>query len=271
MKFYILLFFCFSVQAQSKNHYFGLSMSTGFNSDGNIQVRENDVLGDDLHLKDELGMDQLIGLNLTYGYKFEKNWLDFSFTQYFIAGKATFANTFNFNGAIYAAGNTNISKTNFRKITILYKVVHTGERHSLDQLIWGGGINLETLKFYIKGNLDPSTTRFEKFEAFDRQIFPVPMGFISYGEQIQSQLGYRLTGSLAYIPHIKTPYVEVGNIEFEQFNFDISTDLVYAFDDLHVSVGAYYKSFRQKGYSIEDTNEFSINSLGMAASIDYFF
>lgn len=271
MKFYILLLFCFSLQAQGQNHYFGLSTSSGLNTDGNVQVRENEVLGEDLHLKDELGMDQFIGLNLTYGYKFQTNWLDFSFTQYFIAGKATFAAPFNFNGATYAAGNTNISKTNFRKITILYKVVQSGDRHLLDHFLWGGGINLETLKFYIKGNLDVSSTRFEKFEAFDRQIFPVPMGFISYGRQLQSQLGYRVSSSLAYIPHTKTPYVEVGNIEFEQVNFDISTDLVFALDKMLISTGLYYKTFRQKGYSIEDTNEFSIHSLGLAASVDYFF
>lgn len=271
--FFLTLIAGFQVaQAEcNSSHMLALNAHSALNAEGNVQVRENDILGDDLHLHDQLGMNAFWSLGLVYGYCLDGSWLDFAYTKFIVTGSANHTSGFNFNGAVYAPGKTDIKKTDYRKLSILYRRTMSGERTSLEYSAWGGGITVETLKFYIDGTLSPSTTRFEKFEAFDRQLMPVPTLLYTYAQALKDRWGYSLDLQFSYLPKFKTPYTEMGNIFFEQYNFDGKLGLVHSFEASLLEIGLQNKFFRQKGYSQEDTNEFSINSTGLFAEWRQFF
>lgn len=257
--------------AFAENNLFGLGGFYGLSTGGVVQVRENALIGDRLDLQDDLGLDSFTGLSLVYGRKLGAGWLDFAYTQYFLTGKAQAPSTFNFNGALYAPGETDISRTNYRRATILYRHLSSGARESLSRTMWGGGIVVETLKFYIGGQLDASTQRNEKFESFDAQTMPVPALTAEWYRPLFGNLGFGFEGLIGYLPLTKTPYKEKGNIYFKQTNAEFKAALTSDWGGTLLETGYYFKYFMQMGNSREDTNEFFIFTSAVFLDAKWFF
>jgi hypothetical protein len=270
-KLVLIALFGFLSPAWAQNHYFKTSLFYAAKTNGSIQVRENSDIGDDIRLERELGLRPYLGIGLTYGYQLSSGWIDFSYTKFILKGKGTFDREYKFNGATYTSGPVKINKTDYRRIEILYRNQVSGSRNSLEGFQLGAGIIIETLKFYIEGELSPASNRFEKFEAFDRQIFPVPIFVGQYSNPLGEKWGYEFDVAIAYLPKFETPYTENGNIFFEQHNLDIKAGFKFALDNSFIGTGYQYKFFRQKGYSNEDTNEFRISSNGYYLNYELFF
>jgi hypothetical protein len=269
--FSFFMHFLLYLSRWAQNHYFKTSLFYGAETSGSIQVRENGALGDDIELERELGLKPYFGIGLTYGYQLDSGWLDFSYSKLILKGRGTFNKQYNFNGAIYSPGPVTIDKTDYRRIEFIYRYQMSGSRNSLDGFQLGAGLVIETLKFYIDGQLSPASTRFEKFEAFDRQVFPIPILVGQYGKTLGENWGYEVDVGVAYLPKFETPYKEGGSIFFEQHNLDIKAGLRYSLKSSFCGLGYQYKYFRQKGYSNEDTNEFKINTNGFYANYEVFF
>lgn len=267
----ILFFFQCAVLAEEPRYNVNIGGYYGLVSDGFVQVRENEVVGDHLDLGSDLGLDQFNALNFGLGLRLSQGWLDLNYEHYLISGDATFGRTFRYNGATYAPGKVGISKTEYRRFSLLYSHTLSGARATTYYTALGGGLLLETLKFYIDGELDASTTRDEKYESFDRQLVPVPSLLGVIQRPISENWGYGVEVGAAWLPKTKTHYVEHGRIYFWQYNLDAEAKLIRTFETSQVSIGYRYKLFHQFEESIEDTNEFRITSSGLNVKVIWYF
>ncbi len=264
----LFILFC-SLPVQAKDQILKFETFYSSNSQGFIQVREGSLVGKKLDLPNNLGLSNMIGLTGGYAIKLESIWLDFDYTQFIISGQGHFDGPFNFNGATYTPGKTKIGKTNYRRYDLLIKRDLAGERGSTDNMMIGGGISLETMRFYISGDLDPSTNRFEKFESFDSQQVPVPtLEWLSI-YPYSSSIGYGLDLMGSWLPKSKTPYNEGGPIYFQQKNLDGKILVLWAFDKVQCNAGYRWKYFYQREESREDDNEFRIMSSGLFFDINF--
>ena len=135
----------------------------------------------------------------------------------------------------------------------------------------GGGLILESLKFYIDGNLDSSTTRSEKYESFDRQLMPVPAISGRWSDSLAGSFAYAAEASGAWLPKTKTHYKEGGNIYFSQYNLDLKTEVIYSVSAADMALGYHFKLFHQLQDSGEDTNEFRLSASSLYLDFRFLF
>lgn len=244
----------------------------GFYNQGYVQVREWELEGDRLDLDDDLGIDAFYGLGFGLGLEVSQgHWIDLNHSEYRFEGNARFNQTFNFNGGVFAAGPTDVSKTRYRRTSLTYSYVIDGDRNSSSLYSVGGGLLLETLTFDIDGEFDPSSTRFEKYEGFSRQLVPVPMFEANWRQPWLDEYAYGFYGAAAWLPKTKTWYKEGGSIYFEQYNIDLKAEVLKFFKSSNVALGYYFKIFHQHQSSREDTNDFQLVNSNIYLEYRYFF
>jgi hypothetical protein len=243
----------------------------GIESNGHVQVRESEVIGTKFDLVEDLGLDNVTGLGLSYGFRVGVTWVDIGYSHYLLDGKKNLSETATFNGATYARGEVNVNKSIYRRYHLLFKHEVKNHQGDLSHLSLGGGLICETLKFYLDGEFDDSSTRFEKFESFDRQMVPVPAIYGDASIAINRSFALGTEILLAWLPKTETWYREGGNIYFEQNNIDAKLKLTWRLNTLSISSGYKYKSFFQKQESHEDTNEFQLTTIGPFIDVGLLF
>jgi len=251
----------FSIGAQY-NHEFVL--------DGYVRVREWEVEGDELKLKD-LGMTSYPVLRLKAEKYFTKNnSLSVMYDNYYMRGKAVFTGDIEYNGTIInGTKGIDVSPTRYFRVSTIYKGLLL-RRPQLD-LNYTIALVLDYITFYLDGELSPLSTRDEVFEKFGRQALPYPV----LGLQGRADMGnhnyLNVEVSGTYIPRFKSFYTERGHMYLDYSNFlaDLSYSRNISAFELAIGVNLRYMHLFQE--SLEDTNIINTLTAGPYIGIEYHF
>ncbi len=251
----------FSIGAQY-NHEFVL--------DGYVRVREWEVEGDKLKLKD-LGMTSYPVLRLTAEKYFRKSKsLTVTYDDYYMRGKAVFTGDIAYNGTIInGTKGIDVSPTRYFRVSAIYKGLLL--RRPRFELNYTVALVLDYITFYLDGELSPVSTRDEVFEKFGRQALPYPV----LGLQGKANMGnynyLNVEVSGTYIPRFESFYTERGHVYLDYSNFQVDLSYSRTMSAFELTIGANLRYMHLFQESLEDTNIINTLTAGPYIGIDYNF
>jgi len=231
----------------------GAQYTHEFVLDGFVRVREWELTGDKISLKD-LGMSNYPAVQLFVTKHFRNNSsLTFAYDRFFMSGKATFDRNITYNGTIIdGTQGIDVSPTRYNRGTFTYRKTVL-ERRSLD-MGYTAGIVVDHVVFYLDGKVSPDSPKDEVFEGFGRQAFPYPFAGLNGKIRFDrvSHLNAEVSGT--YIPEFKSFYTEGGRINL-QYSL-LQADIHYArkVSDVKIVLGARLRYMHLFQESREDTN-----------------
>lgn len=237
---------------------------------GYVQVREWDLQGDKMNLKD-LGMKSYPALqfHVTKHLRNSGN-ITLAYDHYFMRGTSTFDRDITYNGTIIN-GRTGIdvSPTRYFRVSAIYTGALLDARRF--ELWYKAGVVLDHITFYLDGEVTPSSPKDEVLEGFGRQAFPYP----TVGLQSKIDLNHHnfinveLSGS--YVPKFKSFYTEGGNVYLRYSNFESGLTYSRTISDFELALGARFRYMHLFQESKEDTNVITTVTGGPFVKIVYRF
>jgi len=247
--------FCFSQEENNQWHRtsVGAQFSQEFVLDGYVQVREWELVGDKIKLKD-LGMTSYPSIQL-YAKRHlkKKRALAFAYDHYFVHGRSTFDRDITYNGTIInGRKGIDVSPTIFFRASAIYTGPLVDQAHL--KIRYKVALALDYIKFYLEGEVTPSSPSHEVYEGFGRQAFPYPLigltGKIKVSEK--SNMNFEVSGT--YVPRFTSFYKEGGHVDLQYSNFLTAVDYSWLFGNFDVALGLRLRHMHLFQESKEDTN-----------------
>lgn len=271
----IALFFYavgFSQTAVGKRKTFsiGVQYNHEFVLDGYVRVREWEVEGDKMKLK-ELGMTSYPVLRLTAEKYFKRNnSLSVTYDNYYMRGTAVFTRDIAYNGTIInGTKGIDVSPTRYFRVSAIYKSLLL--RKPQFDLNYTVALVLDYITFYLDGEVSPVSTSNEVFERFGRQALPYPVLGLQ-GKAAMGKYNYlNVEVSGTYIPRFKSFYTERGHVYLDYSNFLADLSYSRTISAFELAIGANLRYMHLFQESPEDTNIINTFTAGPYIGIDYHF
>ena len=228
---------------------------------GYVQVREFELKGTRLRLRDDLGVDTSEAVGLTTRYHLTaRDAIRANFIYYFLDGTSHSDRARAWDGQAVGPGRIT-TNLDFMRLTAAYEraLFDIGDR---GRVTGSGGLTY----VHLNARLD------RKAEDFYLQEFPVPL--------VGARFDYRLTDRLAAtasleggaLPRVDSLRTEGGTVYLEQRHADAGLGLTYALRH-NVSVGAGYSFtyFFQHENSHEDDNRIQLMDHAVRLHVDVRF
>lgn len=262
----------FSQKAENKrkSYYIGAQYNQEFVLDGYVRVREWDLQGDKLKLKN-LGMRSYPALQLYVEKNLRRNRsISLTYDQYFMRGSAIFDRNITYNGTIINGRNgIDVSPTRYFRVSAAYKGNLLDKPH-LD-LKYTIALVLDHITFYLDGEVSPSSPGNEVYEGFGRQALPYPVlglqGKLDLAHK--NKLNFELSGT--YIPRFESFYTEGGHVDLQYGNFLAGLSYSRIISDFELSLGIKLRYLHLFQESREDTNIITSLTAGPYIGIVYNF
>ena len=262
----------FSQEQESKIKSYSISAQYNqeFVLDGYVRVREWEVEGDKMKLKD-LNMTSYPALQLHFEKRFRKNQaLAVEYDQYFMSGRTTFNRDVAYNGTIIdGRKGIDVSPTRYYRISAIYTGPIVDNPHF--NLHYKAALVFDHITFYLDGEVTPSSTMNEVYEGFGRQALPYPVFGLQGKVGLSERSNFNFEVSGTYIPRFTSFYTESGNVDLQYSNFlaDISYSRVVSHFEL--ALGSKIRQMHLFQESTEDTNIISTLTAGPYIEIAYHF
>lgn len=257
-------------QKKTPGYSIGASYTEEFVLDGFVRVRELELEGDKMDLKD-LGMTSYPALQISIEKKLRKSRsIMLTYDHYFMKGSASFDRDIAFNGTlINGRKGIDVSPTRYYRLSAHYS--GTACKKLFLELKYSVGLVYDRLTFYLDGEVSESSPRNEVYEGFGKQALPYPVvgikgiGRIWDGSKINIELG----GS--YIPKFKSFFNEGGSIYLQYSNFQADVNYTRTASNFDIALGAKLRTMHLLQESKEDTNELKTVTAGPYLQIVYNF
>jgi hypothetical protein len=272
---HIALFSFFSVLSQEKQkeltgYSIGASYTQEFVLDGFVKVREWELEGDKMNLKD-LGMSNYPAVQIFVEKKWNKNRsITLSYDHYFMRGSANFDRDIAYNGTlINGRKGIDVSPTRYYRLSANYSA--TLWKKKFVELQYSAGLVYDRCTFYLDGEVSESSTRNEVYEGFGKQALPYPVvglkgiGRFGEGNTIIIEVGG------TYIPRFKSFFNEGGPIYLQYSNFEADVNYTRSAKKFDASFGMKLRTMHLLQESEEDTNELKTVTAGPYVEIVYNF
>lgn len=255
----MLILLCFAtVKGQSVSEgktslSMGIQYTHEFTLDGYVRVREWELEGDKMSLK-ELGMGGYAAVNMFVVKHFPSNRsLQLSYDRYFMQGTSYFERDIAYNGTLINARNgIDVSPTRYYRLMLQYTGnIGAYKVLSVQYLV---GVVYDHITFYLDGDVSQLSMRNEVYEQFGRQAFPYPYVGIKGTYDFNDFSGITFTMQGTYIPEFKSIFTEGGPVNL-QYNY-FQTDLSYVrhIRKLDIGLGTKTRYMHLLERSEEDTN-----------------
>jgi hypothetical protein len=248
----------------------GVNYSHEFVVDGFVRVREWELPGDKMKLRD-LGIKSLPALQLNATKTFTKGRsVSLIYDHFFISGESTFDRDIAYNGTIInGRDGINVSPSRYFRVSAIYSAPLVKRQNF--SLLYTAGLVLDHITFYLDGQVASSSERDEVFERFGRQSFPYPVIGLkgTHGMGPKSSIQWETSGT--YVPKFKSFYTEGGNVFLQYSNFQADVKYSRAISDFDVFIGARLRYMHLFQESMEDTNVINTFTIGPFAGVRYHF
>ena len=236
--------------------------------DGFVRVREWELIGDKMKLKD-LGVEHYpaVHVYLTKRLK-EDRTLTLSYDHYYIRGHATFDRDIAYNGTIIdGRKGIDVSPTRYFRLRLNYH----GALWKSPSLEVGyvAGVVFDHVKFYLDGELAPSSTRYEVYEGFGRQAFPYPALGIHGRADLpkRNHLKFEIAGT--YVPAFKSFYKEGGRVYLHYRLIQADVNYSWNVSGIEIIFGLNLRHMHLFQESAEDTNILDMTTAGPYVGMSY--
>lgn len=257
-------------KGEMRGYRIGVEYTHEFVLDGYVRVREWELQGDKLMLKD-LGMTSYPAVKLYGEKRLKKNRsISLAYENYFMTGNATINRNIAYNGTIIdGRRGVDVSSTQYHRITFHYR----GNLIDIPkfEMQYVVGVVIDHVKFYVDGEVVPTSPGAEVYEGFGRQAFPYPVVGVRAAHSLQESGKLNLEISGTYIPEFESFYTESGNVNLQYSNFQ--ADLSYSRNvaDFTITGGARFRHMHLFQESREDTNVLNTLTLGPYIGASYNF
>lgn len=248
----------------------GAEYTQEFVLDGYVRVREWELQGDKLKLKD-LGMTSYPVAKLYGEIWLKKNRsISLAYEHYFMTGTASFNRDIVYNGTIIdGRRGVDVSPTNYNRITFSYMGnLIDMPRFEMRYMV---GVVVDHVKFYVDGEVVPTSPKSEVYEGFGRQAFPYPIVGLKAAHSLASFGKINLAVSGTYIPEFESFYTESGNVNLQYSNFQADLSYSRSINRFEVTGGARFRHMHLFQESREDTNVLNTLTIGPYAGLSYNF
>lgn len=255
---------------QRSAYSFGVQYHREFVLDGYVRVREWELEGDKVKLRD-LGMTNYPAVNF-YATKALRNnkSLTISVDRYFMQGRATFDRDIVYNGTIIdGRAGIDVSPTRYYRASIIF----SGPLLTMPgfKLEYTTALVLDHITFYLDGKVSPLSPKSEVLEGFGRQALPYPVigfqGNINLGHH--SNFNFQMSGT--YIPRFQSFYTEGGNVSLQYKNFQSGISYSRNISNFQLAIGTRFRYMHLWQESNEDTNVINTITAGPYLEIVYRF
>jgi hypothetical protein len=248
----------------------GAQYTHEFVLDGFVQVREWQLPGDKMKLKD-LGMKSYPALQLKIERSLKKNRrISLAYDHFFIRGRSTFEGNIIYNGTIInGRKGIDVSPTRYFRISAVYSAPLL--KREKVSLLYTVGLVLDHITFYLDGEVDPSSTKDEVLEGFGRQAFPYPVIGLKGIAGLSSKGSLQWETSGTYVPKFESFYTEGGNVYLRYSNFQADVSYSRAISNFDVSIGTKLRYMHLFQESMEDTNRITTVTIGPYVGALYHF
>lgn len=255
---------------EGSSYVIGARYHHEFVMDGYVRVREWDLHGDKMKLKD-LGMTSYSAFQLNVEKHLKRGRsLALVYDQYFMTGTATFDRNIIYNGTIINGRNgVNVSPTRYFRISTIFTAPLASRAHF--DLQYTVGLVVDHITFYVAGEVDPSSPKDEVLEGFGKQAFPYPLIGLkgSFHLNGNNNICWRTSGT--YIPTFRSFYREGGNVHLQYSNFEADVNYSRTISKFQVSLGANLRYMYLFQESHEDTNVINTITAGPYLGMTYRF
>ena len=255
---------------RERTYTVGVACTHEFVLDGYVRVREWDVQGHKMGLRD-LGMTSYPALQVLVQKRLRKNKsIALIYDHFFMRGSASFDYDIAYNGTIInGRKGIDVSPTQYNRLTATFSGPIVSHHHF--QLNYKASLVIDHITFYLNGEVRPASPSTEVFERFGRQAFPYPVlgaeGRVLLNEN--DHLNAEIAGT--YIPKFKSFYTEGGNVDLHYRTFLAAVSYTRGINDFEVSVGARLRYMHLFQESMEDTNILSTLTAGPYVGVLYNF
>ena len=277
---FVLLFTCYALTSlaqdlsENKSQQ-SLQVSVSYDHDffvnGYVQVRELEYEGEKLSLNSDFGMNGWNSATAAMSFTF-KNFssLSASYQYYFFSGSNLLNKDFWFNGT-HVDGDSGISvnKTRLSKIEVAFEKPVNVLPHLQTSLI--AGLVYHRLLFVIDGHTLPDSYRYELFEKFFSQALPYPEIGFQLKKNISPRSAFSAKAAGTYIPYFESFFHEGGDMHLHYYTATAELSYQYSLKALFISPSVNYTALKIYEWSLEDTNDFFINSFGLEVTAGYKF
>jgi hypothetical protein len=258
------------VSEKVNNYSIGAQYTHEFVLDGYVRVREWELRGDKMKLKD-LGMTSYAALQLHVEKHLKKNRsISLTYDQYFMRGSATFDKDITYNGTIIDGGKgIDVSPTRYYRLSAFYRGTLCDKRRL--HLKYTGGFVFDHIVFYLDGEAIASSPKDEVYEGFGRQAFPYPVVGLQGKYDLKRMNRINLAASGTYIPSFKSFYSEGGRVYLQYSTFMADLSYTHIISDVEINAGAKLRHMHLFQESKEDTNIINTLTAGPYLGIVYHF
>jgi hypothetical protein len=228
---------------------------------GYVEVREFDLRGTRLRLRDDLGVDTSEAVSLTGRYLFTgRDAVRATFLYYFLDGTAHFDRAKVWDGQLIGPGRV---QTNFD----FWRATAAYERALFD-LGPSGRVTGSLGATYVHLNARIQ----KKAEDFYLQEWPVPIAGLRVDYRLTDRLGISTSLEGGALPRVDSLRNEGGAVSLEQHHANAGLSVTYAMT-ANMSLGASYQLtyFFQREHSREDGNRFQLLDNSVRLHVDLRF
>jgi len=248
----------------------GVQYTHEFVLDGFVRVREWELPGDKMKLKD-LGMKSYPALQLKMERNLKKKGsISLVYDHFFMRGKSTFDRNIIYNGTIINGRNgIDVSPTRYFRISAIFTApIFKRQNFSL---WYTAGLVLDHITFYLDGDVDPASTKDEVLEGFGRQAFPYPVIGLKGAIGLNSKGSFHWETSGTYVPKFESFYTEGGNVYLQYSNVQADVSYSRTISNFDVSIGTKLRYMHLFQESMEDTNVITTLTMGPYVGAVYHF
>lgn len=262
--------FCQQANRRIDGYRIGAQYNHEFVLDGYVKVREWDLPGDKIKLKD-LDVNDYSALKVYVEKDLKRNRsLSLAYDHYFMRGEATINRDIRYNGTIInGRKGVDVSPTRYYRLTLNY----CGNLLDMPQfeLQYTVGLVFDYVKFYLDGEVTTSSPRAEVYEGFGRQAFPYPFVGLKAMRDFEddSKINFELSGT--YIPEFRSFYTEGGHVRLQYSNFQADLNYSKSVSNFDIMGGARFRHMHLFQESREDTNILNTLTIGPYVGVVYNF
>jgi hypothetical protein len=255
--------------AASRRYAVGVQYTQEFVLGGYVRVREWEVIGDKVLLKD-LGMNSYVAASTWMEYALRKERrIRLAYDRYFMRGTSRFDRDIFYNGTIVdGRSGIDVSPSRYYRISAQYSGCVIHREHI--RLWYLGALVFDHIVFYLDGKVSPASPMSEVYEKFGRQALSYPVvGFRGEWSDHVGSLCWEISGS--YIPEFKSFYTEGGKMRLQYSNFLADVKYSRRWGHFDIAIGGKLRHMKLFQESREDTNEIRTLSAGPYIEARYRF
>lgn len=248
----------------------GVNYTRDFVLGGYVRVRESELEGDKMALKD-LGMTSYSALQLHLEKSFrESRSVALTYDKYYMRGSAVFDRDIAYNGTLIdGRKGIDVSPTDYYRISIRYRdALLNGKYLQLRYMI---GLVFDHITFYLDGEVSPVSARSEVYEGFGKQALPYPVAGLQGTMVLRGRNSITMEVYGTHVPKFKSFYNEGGPMHLQYSTFESDVHYSTGIASWKLSAGAKFRYTHLFQESKEDTNRINTVTAGPYVGIAYTF